>query len=278
MRIKIKGKGTRKPSSPSTEPDFYAMPYLPDTDFVNRGPSRDQQGVVPIPQAAPLARLTYSQSFIGECLLNNAFCPVPSMPLSASAMRAIAEGQMLPSEDTQSFLSNLALNAQRERLLAANLSDVMLNMSVAMPALSAGYSSLPENSQFAAAAAAARLALGLQSTVPYANHTAPVVEYVRRALGPQRLHLLPAHLSNAMLNNMSVAMPALPTRYSSVQEHSQFAVAAAAARVAGMQSLASYANGTAPENYNLAGVDEYVRQRDQRLAGIMSLYDGRMHR
>ena len=75
MRIKIKGKGTRKPSSPTTEPDFYAMPYLPDIEFMNRGPSRDQQGFDPIPQAAQLARLTDSHSFVEERLRN--FCLLP---------------------------------------------------------------------------------------------------------------------------------------------------------------------------------------------------------
>ena len=197
-----------------------------------------------------------------------------------------AQGQMLPSEATKSFLSNLALGTQRVRLLTANLSDVMLNMSVAMPALSTGHSLLLECIQFAAAAAAAAPPPGMQSAVSYANGTVPVdaamavaVDYVRRTLAPQRLHLLPANLPNAMLN-MSVAMPgALSTGYLSLPEHNQFAAAAAdaAARVAGLQSLASYANGTAPVEYALAFIDEYDRQRDQHLAG-MPLYGGRMHR
>jgi hypothetical protein len=39
-RMKIKGKGARKPSAPESEPDFYAMPFLPpcNDDVVKGGP------------------------------------------------------------------------------------------------------------------------------------------------------------------------------------------------------------------------------------------------
>jgi hypothetical protein len=38
QRIKIKGKGARKPSSPETEPNFYSAPSLPPTKAHNRNP------------------------------------------------------------------------------------------------------------------------------------------------------------------------------------------------------------------------------------------------
>jgi len=36
QRVKIKGNGPRKPSSPKTEPNFYEMPYVPDKEILNR--------------------------------------------------------------------------------------------------------------------------------------------------------------------------------------------------------------------------------------------------
>jgi hypothetical protein len=38
QRIKIKGEGARKPSSPETEPNFYNVPYLPSTRAPSRNP------------------------------------------------------------------------------------------------------------------------------------------------------------------------------------------------------------------------------------------------
>jgi hypothetical protein len=38
QRIKIKGKGARKPSSPETEPNFYSAPSLPPTKAHSRNP------------------------------------------------------------------------------------------------------------------------------------------------------------------------------------------------------------------------------------------------
>jgi hypothetical protein len=38
QRIKIKGQGTRKPSSPETEPKFYNAPYLPPTIAHGKNP------------------------------------------------------------------------------------------------------------------------------------------------------------------------------------------------------------------------------------------------
>jgi hypothetical protein len=38
QRIKIKGKGARKPSSPETEPSFFSAPYLPATISHNGNP------------------------------------------------------------------------------------------------------------------------------------------------------------------------------------------------------------------------------------------------
>jgi hypothetical protein len=38
QRVKIKGKGARKPSSPETEPNFFSAPYLPATITYNGSP------------------------------------------------------------------------------------------------------------------------------------------------------------------------------------------------------------------------------------------------
>jgi hypothetical protein len=38
QRIKIKGEGARKPSSPETEPNFYNVPYLPSTRTPSSNP------------------------------------------------------------------------------------------------------------------------------------------------------------------------------------------------------------------------------------------------
>jgi hypothetical protein len=68
QRIKIKGKGARKPSSPETEPNFYNAPYLPATIAHSKNPGIPSVGnLLPLgmnPGTVPLHQLrAYPASF-----------------------------------------------------------------------------------------------------------------------------------------------------------------------------------------------------------------------
>jgi hypothetical protein len=136
QRIKFKGTGARKPSSPKTEPDFYAMPYLPDTEVVQHGP-REQQGVLDsnlLPWVAFLqnAALLNRNCFGGRIAVAEG---IPSIPVCASATRAFAQSLMQPSASSPSSASILALNmaAQRARPPPDPLSEAMFHMHFGLP-------------------------------------------------------------------------------------------------------------------------------------------------
>ena len=114
------------------EPDFYAMPYLPNNE---------QREVVQVPNAAQYestASLVQGlASSHGGRLHQSSVFDVPLMPNTESAMHALAQSHMLQSEVNLASLSMFALRsaaAQRTRLSPAALAEAMIRMQYAVPA------------------------------------------------------------------------------------------------------------------------------------------------
>jgi hypothetical protein len=107
-RIKrIKGsKKIRLPSFPETEPNFYDMPYLPDTD-VGMQVHKKQQVVAPLPHAPSLAQrgslVNIEISATDERQQNIAVPAVSSNPVSSTPqMDATADRLLLVEWETRS--------------------------------------------------------------------------------------------------------------------------------------------------------------------------------
>lgn len=132
QRIKKKGNGARKPSSPLSEPDFYAMHYVLDTNEVMTY-GRSDQMVSTIPRVEYVDRASSCDHF-GGCLPESYVVHFPS---SASALHTFAPRRMFPSESSvsQLFLPSLALSAvtNKAHYPSSAVSGAMLHMHAAMP-------------------------------------------------------------------------------------------------------------------------------------------------
>ena len=192
QRIKFKGNGARKPSSPKTEPNFYAMPYLPDTEVVKHVP-REQQGVLDsnlLPWVAFLqnAALLNRNCFGGR---NAVLEAVPSIPVSAAATRALAQSLMQPSASSPSSASILALTmaAQRARPPPAPLLEAMLHMHFAPPLPPMG-ALLPDQSRLVRDVGTQQSLDSTYRAAPVPNHLDSVQEYLRQSGQEQLLAAL----------------------------------------------------------------------------------------
>jgi hypothetical protein len=107
MRLKIKGEGARKPSSPETEPNFYALPYLPPSDGSQTAmmPSTPRLGLATGLQVSMLAN--------GSVDMACGISPLAGNDLSLRRLLTMSNGASIPvpalSDPSLSFFQPTSL-------------------------------------------------------------------------------------------------------------------------------------------------------------------------